>query len=238
MIKALRNTFGFLTIIPVGMDFDMEEVAKSAWLFPLAGGVIAAIAATIFDVLGIFFSDGVSAAIALFALLALTGFHHLDGLLDFGDGLMRIGSAEERRSAMKDVNTGVGGFAFGFFVLLITYAALAETSLMFTGLVVAEASAKFSMILAAFVGKASHEGMGSVFTKTVNLRLFLLTLFVYLLFLVMLPVELVIMVSVITIVTALLITLVSSMLFDGISGDVLGAINEITRMSVLLVLLV
>jgi adenosylcobinamide-GDP ribazoletransferase len=238
MIKGLRSVFGFLTIIPVGMDFDTEDVAKSAWLFPIVGGFIAAIAAAIFDILGYFFSDSISSAFALFALLTLTGFHHLDGLLDFGDGLMRIGSAEGRRSAMSDVNTGVGGFAFGFFVLLITYVALTETTLIFTSLIVAEASAKFSMVLGAFVGKASHEGMGSVFTRTVNTKLFLLTLFVYLLFLSILPVEKGMIVFVTAVASSLVITAVSSKLFEGTSGDIFGAINEITRMLVLLLLLV
>ncbi len=238
MIKMLRNAFGFLTIIPVGMDFETEDVAKSAWLFPVVGGATAAISAGLFDVFNNYFSDSISAAFALFALLALTGFHHLDGLLDFGDGLMRVGSAEDRRSAMGDVNTGVGGFAFGFFVLLLTYAALTETTLMLTGLIIAEASAKFSMVLGAFIGKASHEGMGSAFTKTVNTRIFLLTLVVYLAFLAILPIGTGMMVIAAVVATSLFIIAVSSKLFGGVSGDIFGAMNEIIRMLVLLVLLI
>jgi adenosylcobinamide-GDP ribazoletransferase len=237
MIKGLRNVFGFLTIIPVGMDFDTEDVAKSAWLFPIVGGFIALAAAALYDILGNILSDHIAASFALFALLIITGFHHLDGLLDFGDGLMRIGDAESRRSAMHDVNTGVGGFAFGFFVLLITYAALVENTQIYVGLVVAEASAKFSMMLGAFVGKASHEGMGSVFTKTVNARLFLPTLFVYLLFLSILPIDKGIIVFVTAVASSLFITAIASKLFGGTSGDVFGAVNEITRAGVLVVLL-
>lgn len=237
MIKMLRNAFGFLTIIPTGMDFDTSDVTKSAWLFPVVGGVIAAIATGFFYIFNNYFSDSISVAVALFALLALTGFHHLDGLLDFGDGLMRVGSAKERRSAMRDVNTGVGGFAFGFFVLLITYAALSETTLMLTSLIIAEASAKFSMVLGAFIGKASHEGMGSAFTKTVNVKLFLATFIVYLAFLALLPVETGMIVIAAVVVSSLFIIGVSSKLFEGVSGDIFGAMNEITRMLVLLVLL-
>ncbi len=237
MIRMLRNAFGFLTIIPVGMAFDTEDVAKSAWLFPAVGGVIAAIAAGLFDIFNSYFSDSISSAAALFALLALTGFHHLDGLLDFGDGLMRVGSAEERIGAMRDVNTGVGGFAFGFFVLLLTYVALTETTMILTSLVIAEASAKFSMVMGAFIGKAPHEGMGSEFKKNVNARLFLATLIVYLAILTLLPVETGMMVIAAVAVSTLFIISVSSKLFRGVSGDIFGAMNEITRMLVLLVLL-
>lgn len=237
MIKGLKSVFGFLTIIPVGMDFDTEDVARNVWLFPIVGGFIAAFAAFFNYFLSNVFPISITAGFALFALLVLTGFHHLDGLLDFGDGLMRIGNAENRRNAMHDVNTGVGGFAFGFFVLLITYAALVETTLIFTSLILAEASAKFSMVLAAFVGKPSHEGTGGVFANTVDKKLFLITLLVYLLFFFILPLEKGLMVFIATVVTSLLMAAVSSRLFGGVSGDVFGAINEITRMFVLVVLL-
>jgi len=236
MIKGLKSVLGFLTIIPVGMDFDTEDVAKNVWLFPIVGGFIALIAAVLYNLLGYILPGHVAAGFALFALLILTGFHHLDGLLDFGDGAMCAGSAKNRRNAMHDVNTGVGGFALGFFVLLITYVALVENA--FISLIAAEASAKFSMVLGAFVGKASHEGTGSAFTKTVNARLFLLTLFVYLLFLGILPLEKGIMVFIAAIISSLFMTLISSKLFGGVSGDVFGAINEITRMVVLVVLLI
>jgi adenosylcobinamide-GDP ribazoletransferase len=238
MIKALRNAFGFLTIIPVGMDFDTEDVAKSAWLFPIVGGFLGLAAAAIYELFGYLLSDPVAAGIALFALLVLTGFHHLDGLLDFGDGLMRVGTAEERRSAMKDVNTGAGGFAFGFFVLLVSYAAITDSTTIFISLIAAEASAKFAMVLGAFAGKASHEGMGSVFTKGVDSRLLLLALVTYAPFLAILPIEMGITAFAATVIVSLLMTFISMKLFDGVPGDVFGAINEITRMGVLVVLLV
>jgi adenosylcobinamide-GDP ribazoletransferase len=237
MIKGPRSVFGFLTIIPVGMDFDTEDVAKNAWMFPVVGGFIALIAAFLYESLSGILSDQIAAAIALFGLLILTGFHHLDGLLDFGDGLMRVGSAEGRRNAMRDVNTGVGGFAFGFFVLLVTYVALTETTMIFASLIVAEASAKFAMVLGAFVGKASHEGTGSVFTSNVDKKILLVSLFVYLLFLSVLPFDKLLMVFITACFTPLLVAAISSRLFEGVSGDVFGAINEITRAAVLVVLL-
>ncbi|MEE9474876.1 MAG: adenosylcobinamide-GDP ribazoletransferase [Candidatus Hydrothermarchaeaceae archaeon] len=237
MIKGLKSVLGFLTIIPVGMYFNPRDVARHVWLFPVVGGFIALVAAVLYDLLGYILPAHIAAAFALFALLILTGFHHLDGLLDFGDGAMHVGNAESRRKVMHDVNTGAGGFALGFFVLIITYAALAETVSIYPGLIAAEASAKFSMVLGAFVGRAAHDGVGSTFARTVDARLFLLTLFVYLLFLAILPLGKGILVFVAVIVSSLSMTVISSRLFGGVSGDVLGAINEITRMTVLVVLL-
>lgn len=238
MIKGLKSVLGFLTIIPVNAGLDMKDVARNVWLFPVVGGIIALISAVLYDLLGRVLSDHIAAAFALFALLVLSGFHHLDGLLDFGDGVMRTGNAESRRTVMHDINTGVGGFALGFFVLLISYAALVENTSIYQGLIAAEASAKFSMVLGAFVGRASHEGMGSVFTKTVDMKLFLLTFFVYLLFLGILPIEKAAMVLIAAVASSLFMVFFSSRLFKGVSGDVLGAMNEITRMVVLVVLLI
>ena len=237
MIKGLRCVFGFLTIIPVGMDFETKDVAKSAWLFPFVGAVIAAMAAFVFNAVGIYFSDSIASAFALLALLALTGLHHLDGLLDFGDGLMRVGSAEKRREAMRDINTGVGGFTLGFFVLLATYLALTETTMVLISLIVAEASAKFSMVLAAFLGKEAHEGMGSAFTRQINKKRMLLTLAVYLLFIVSIPINAGMLVFATAIFSTLALTAIASKLFGWVSGDPFGAINEIPRWLVRLVLL-
>lgn len=237
MIRGLKSTLGFLTILPGGMDLDTKIVARNMWLFPPVGVFIAILSAMVYKVLSLYLPNSISIAFALFALLVLTGFHHLDGLLDFGDGVMCVGNFERRRRAMYDVNIGAGGFAIGFFVLLITFAALLENDSIFRGLIVAEASAKFSMVLLAFAGKESHMGMGSAFTKTVDFRLLLITLVFYLPTLAILPLEKGMAVFIGTVAISLVMTSVSSKLFGGVSGDVFGAMNEICRMVVLVVLL-
>jgi adenosylcobinamide-GDP ribazoletransferase len=237
MMKGIKNVLGFLTIIPVGGDAKLEEVTRYAWLFPVVGASIGLISASVEYLASIHFSAFISSAFALLALLILTGFHHLDGLLDLGDALMHTGSPESRREVMHDVNIGVGGFALGFFVLLITYLAIVEAYSPFTSLIVAETSAKFSMVMGSYVGRPSHEGMGSAFTKAVDLKLTLLSILIYLLLVLpLLEITLAVAVISVTIISSLAIVGLSNRLLQGVCGDVFGAMNEIVRMITLLVM--
>lgn len=235
IIKGFRSAIGFLTVVPVASN-SIDETARHMYLFPIVGALIALIAASIGCLAALIFPDSIAAAIALLALLLLTGLHHLDGLLDFGDAFMFRGSAEKRIEVMHDKNTGAGGFGIGFFVLLLAYAALTEAQSMFSALVVAETSAKFSMVIGAYLGRPSHEGVGSAFIRIMgrNHRLFLLSLIIYCA--IILPFEKNIAALLTTYVFTLAIIYASNKLLGGVSGDVFGAMNELTRMLVLLVL--
>ena len=52
-----------------------------------------------------------SAHWSLALLLWMTGLHHTDGLLDFGDGVMVHGTAEHKIEVMHDQLTGAGGLS-------------------------------------------------------------------------------------------------------------------------------
>jgi adenosylcobinamide-GDP ribazoletransferase len=237
--SELRKCLGFLTILPVGMSFkSYEDVAKAAWLFPVVGAIIALAASAAAFASFYFFPRSITAGIALLVLLLMTGFHHLDGLLDFADAAMVRGSREARLKAMHDVNHGVAAFATGFFVLLLTYLALYEAKGILPSLVVGEASAKFAMVLAGYSAKqSSHSGMGYGFVHVLqgNHRIMVLTILTYLPFLV-LAWESAVVVLLSVVMATLLIVNISHRLFGGISGDVFGAVNELSRLVAMLVL--
>lgn len=237
IIGDLKSCIAFLTVLPVESE-SLESAARGAWFFPIAGVLIAAIAGLIWNASQVIFPAAISAAIALFALLLLTGFHHLDGLLDFGDAAMFRGSAERRREIMKDVNTGAGGFALGFFVLLLTYLSLTQFGNLLPALVIAEASAKFSMNIIAYVAKPSHEGMGSTFIGVLgrNHNLFFASLLLYALIVFPFLYEKGVLILALVYVLSLLIVSASNRLLGGAGGDVFGAANELTRCAVLLTL--
>lgn len=234
----LKSCIAFLTIIPAKSE-SIESAARGAWAFPLVGALIAILAGLIGHASRALFPTEISAALALFALLALSGFHHLDGLLDFGDAAMFRGSRERRREILKDVNTGAGGFALGFFVLLLTYISLAQFENILFALVVAESSAKFSMNVVAYVAKPSHEGMGSAFIKILrgSHKAFFASLLLYALIVFPIIYEKGAVILALVYAISMLINYASSKLIGGISGDVFGAANELTRCAVLLALL-
>jgi len=245
MFKEVKSLFSFLTILTPTMDKDcFINAAKAMFLFPLVGAFIGLLAGLFGWVTSQFLPSLVVGALVLGFMLLITGLHHTDGLLDFGDGVMAHGSPERKIEIMHDQMTGAGGLSLGIMTFLITAFSLAEldTGIMIQGLVVVEVSAKLSMVIGAWAGKVVHEGMASPFIEAMqgkkgNARLVAslaisLGVAVPLLWLAGVVVVLV------AVITSLIMVGISHRHFKGVTGDVLGATNELTRMVSLIMLLV
>ncbi|MGB9842451.1 MAG: adenosylcobinamide-GDP ribazoletransferase, partial [Candidatus Bathyarchaeales archaeon] len=127
MLKEIKNLLSFLTIIPVSMDKDcLTDSARFMFLFPLIGAFIGLIAGLFGWITAHFLPSLVVGALVLGLLLLITGLHHADGLLDFGDGIMAHGTAERKIEIMHDQLTGAGGLSMGIMTFLITALAIAE----------------------------------------------------------------------------------------------------------------
>ncbi len=101
------------------------------------------------------------AIVVIMAIYKLCGINRIDGLADFGDGVIAHGPVENKIKAMKDVNTGTGGVVF-MVMLLAAYACLADmpARLLPLALVAAEVSAKQSMIGFAAFSRSLQKGLG------------------------------------------------------------------------------
>jgi adenosylcobinamide-GDP ribazoletransferase len=244
MLKEIKNLFSFLTTIPVSMDQDMlTDAAKGMFLFPLIGAFIGLLAGLFGWVTSHFLPSLVVGALVLGFLLLITGLHHTDGLLDFGDGVMAHGSPERKIEIMHDQLTGAGGLSLGIMTFLITAFSIAEldAGVIVQGLVVVEVSAKLSMVVGAWAGKAVHKGMSSSFLEAMHGKKGTARLIAALVISFGIAVPLLWLAGAVTVLAAILASLVmvgiSHRHFKGVTGDVLGATNELTRMVSLITLL-
>ncbi len=252
VVKELKNLFSFLTIFPVTMDKDMlTDCARNMWVFPLIGAIIGLLAGVFGWVTYHFLPGVVVGGLVLALLLLITGLHHTDGLLDFGDGIMAHGTFEHKIEVMHDQLTGAGGLSLGIMTMLITALAIGQLnnrsvgllnlSLIIGGVIVVELSAKLSMVVMAWAGKSVHEGMNSPFLEAMrggkgDLRLIVALIIS---FAVALPLlrwagAFVILAA---IITGLIMVAIAHRNFNGVTGDVFGASNEIARMVCVIVLL-
>jgi adenosylcobinamide-GDP ribazoletransferase len=248
--KELKNLLSFLTIFPVPMDKDMlTDCAKSMWAFPLIGAFIGLVAGVFGWAVYHFVTGVVVGGLVLAVLLLITGLHHTDGLLDFGDGVMAHGTPEHKIEVMHDQLTGAGGLSLGIMTMLITALAIGEITgygqlkipLIVGGVVAVEASAKLSMVVMAWAGKSVHQGMNSPFLEAMrgNKGSLRLVAALVLSFAVALPLlgwagAFIVLAG---IVTSLVMVAVAHRHFGGVTGDVFGATNELTRMVSVIVLL-
>lgn len=244
IISGLKNSVAFLTIFPVGMDADgISQAASFMPLFPIIGAIVGLIVGIGVWLLELILPQMVSAVIGMGLLLLINGAQHMDGLLDFGDGVMFHGSRSGKLRVMRDPTTGAGGFALGAVVLLVTITAIAALPSAFVvpALSACEACAMFGMVLATAAGKSAHNGMNTIFVNAMHRRrassLIISCLIILVVsYLVLRYVGLVAVVG--AVVTALVMVRVSNRHFGGLTGDVLGATNEIARSVSLLLVLV
>jgi len=243
LLRELKNLFAFLTVLPLRMDMDcLADSAKLMFLFPLVGAFVGLLAGVFGWVLFWLLVPGlVVGGLVLGMLLLLTGLHHTDGLLDFGDGVMAQGTAERKIEVMHDQLTGAGGLALGIVTLMVTAFALGELrmSLVIQSVVVVEVAAKLSMVVGAWAGKAVHSGMNSPFLEAMHGSKGDARLVAALVISFAIAIPLLWLVGAVIIVTAVITGLVmvaiSHRHFNGVTGDVFGAMNELTRLVCLVV---
>ena len=244
VVKELKNLFSFLTVFPVAMDKDLlADCARNMWAFPLIGAFIGLLAGVFGWVAYQFLPGIVVGALVLALLLWMTGLHHTDGLLDFGDGVMAHGTFEHKIEVMHDQLTGAGGLSLGILTILISALAIGQlgSSIIISGILVVELSAKLSMVVAAWAGKSVHQGMNSPFLEAMhgskgNLRLIAALIISFAIALPLLHWAGVFTVLA-GIITGLVMVAVAHKHFNGVTGDVFGATNELSRMVCVIVLL-
>lgn len=244
VVKELKNLFSFLTVFPVAMDKDLlTDCARNMWAFPLIGAFIGLLAGLFGWVAYLFLPGIVVGALVLAVLLWITGLHHTDGLLDFGDGVMAHGSFEHKIEVMHDQLTGAGGLALGMMTLLISALAIGQLNrgIIVQGIIVVEVSAKLSMVVMAWAGKSVHQGMNSTFLAFMHGKKGSARLIAALIISFALALPLLHLAGAITVIAGVLTSLVMVEVahkhFNGVTGDVFGATNELARMVSVIALL-
>jgi adenosylcobinamide-GDP ribazoletransferase len=237
VLSALRGALGFLSRLPIGRDSDAwTAFAERPIAFPLAGYPLGALVGLPLLVPGPPATVGIAFAVGVYAV---TGINHVDGVADLGDALAVHGDAAARREVMKDTTLGVGGvLAVALVVAGLVAAGSAIAALPARAAllaIAAEVGAKAGMASLVCGGSSPHNGLGARFTTNADPRA-------------MTPVWLLALPAVAVawpalapaaaaLLAAAIVTLVvfrwARLHLGGVSGDVLGATNEIARVAAL-----
>jgi adenosylcobinamide-GDP ribazoletransferase len=231
-MKPVISLLQFTTVLPLGKAEDLENFGRHSYIYPLAGYIIGLIVA-----LPVFFiaDRTIAAAVAIAMLMLITGAHHFDGLLDFGDGLMAHGNREKRVKALIDRNIGAGALALGITITILLFAGLQESPSLIVAIITGEVCAKFSMSFLTTFGTPFREGIHSYLHKFSQPSFPFLS-FLLCLPLFFLPVEPIKILGslIMMFLCPIVLFVISKHLFGGVNGDVVGASNEITRACVIL----
>jgi adenosylcobinamide-GDP ribazoletransferase len=252
-IKTFRDLLAFLTIIPLGKTDDFVVTsAEAIFLFPVIGGFIGLLGAGYFVGCSFLLSHILAfvnsfiqipvdfllrflpAVMTLAFLLVLTGLQHFDGLVDLGNAI-GLGNVKERRAAAHAWTVSYKGAFLAIFVELLAVLGLffikAESA--FGAIIAAEVAAKLGMVTITWFGKPMHTGLGSIFLETAKRKRNIVAYFLAVLIVYPLLGLTGVWVVLIGVLFGVLMERVAKSVFGGVSGDAIGATNEIVRAVVL-----
>ncbi|HZB64641.1 MAG TPA: adenosylcobinamide-GDP ribazoletransferase [Nitrososphaeraceae archaeon] len=240
VFNKIYSVLSFLTIIPI-KSYDIIYIARNMYLFPLIGLIIG-LAIGILSFLLFSVVEGFLLGFLITAtIVGITGLHHSDALSDLADGLMAQGSIEVKHKVMSDPRNGTAGTVVLIFyiigmIILVSY--IDQKAKLLSVIIIAEVLSKYSMVLQCYLGKSAWKGMNTLFVKEMkNKKKFLVSNLILVASIITFGFNFYYMIaSVITTVSvSITLLLIANRSFGGISGDTIGATNEISRFFIYLI---
>jgi adenosylcobinamide-GDP ribazoletransferase len=123
-MRNLISALQFISILPLGkaQSFDPPKMVP---YFPLVGIVLGLLVALFDAVVMRLFKAPVAALLDVVLLAVLTGAFHLDGLGDTADGLLGVRSRDRALEIMKDSRIGTMGLVAIVFALALKWGGIA-----------------------------------------------------------------------------------------------------------------
>jgi len=233
-MNGLISAIEFLTTIPIrSKNFSLQ---KSIVFFPIVGMIIGSILVGANILLKLVFPKMICDAITVVILILLTGALHLDGFADTIDGFFGGRNKNEILKIMSDEHIGAFAVVGIFCLLLLKFIFIFQMpdNILYPALILMPILGKFSMVISLVKGNpAKNNGLGSIFLGNAGLLTLIVSGIVTLsccaFFLNARGVYLFIIISLI----ALSFKEYFTAKIDGLTGDTMGAIHEITELCVL-----
>lgn len=235
-MRSFLKAVSLLSIIPTPVELNGERWGETAAFFPLVGLLFGLILLGFNSLLMRVLPRLAVDIILVFVLIALSGGLHLDGLADTVDGFVGGRTKEETLTIMRDSYLGTFGVAAIFFVLAFKFIFLYSISLPAKNaiLLIFPCLGRWSMVYGAASYQYVREaGTGKTFVEQTKLRhLLVASLTVIIVAGLVLSLKAVYFLLGLFLLTGLLLLLFSRKI-GGVTGDILGAMAEISEVFVL-----
>lgn len=241
--KSAAFALGFLTILPVPQrlmqDISPRDLAASLGLYPLVGCILGTLCLCVAYPLCTVVPLPILAVLMALLLAVLTRFFHLDGLADLADGLWGGYTMERRLEIMKDSHTGSFGAAAISLILLLKSASFFSllTLHAWPALVMVPTLSRYAVVLAAYGSRYARKegGLGRAFLDHVKLQDLVAASLLGAAISASASVVLAAPMFITAVVCGWSLKRLAHRMLGGVTGDVLGAVNELTE-AVLLML--
>jgi adenosylcobinamide-GDP ribazoletransferase len=240
-LKALILSIQFMTGIPIPINIDVKEdkIYKIASYFPVVGLLIGGILYIAYLLLKDLFSREIVMTFLVAFSYILTRGMHIDGLADTFDGLFSNKEREKIIEIMKDSRLGTNGvLALVFMVILkILFLSDIRQSLLFSALLVSPVIARLSVVFSIAISKSARggKGLGGLMLGKAGIREFVIAFVIsiatsYFI----LPLAVFVKILTISLFVTYIVSKYISLRIGGMTGDTLGAVNELAELTALI----
>jgi adenosylcobinamide-GDP ribazoletransferase len=243
-LNGIRTSIAFLTRLPLGQSASGQniDIAHASWAFPIAGIVVGLLGAVVYALafrLGL--GPWPSAALCVAATLGVTGCLHEDGLADTADGFGGGATRERKLEIMRDSRIGTYGvcaLTLSILLRVAVIATLARLPFTFWALIAAHGAARAVLpIFMSIVPPARDDGLSHAAGQPPQQTALIAAALGVVILVVLLGPLAGIAALVLLAVIMTLMAWLSSAQIGGQTGDVLGALEQISEIAVLLVAL-
>jgi adenosylcobinamide-GDP ribazoletransferase len=230
----------FLTLTPpvLRRAFTPAEMGRATAYYPLVGWLLGVVLAWVADLLDWRFFAPLVAALVLTLWVASTGGLHLDGFLDACDGLLGGATPERRLEIMRDHAIGAFAFVGGALLFLTKFSALIAfkiTGWQTPALLLAPVLGRWAMTLAiAIFPYARAQGLGREMKAHVTWRQVLSASITVLVVAWVAAGWHGLIALALAALTLLVVAYFTLRRIPGLTGDIYGAVCELTELVVLL----
>ena len=238
-LRSFFTALRFLTIIPVSWksDEDGKFFQASVIWFPLIGLFIGSLVAFFVFLVSPFISSSMLAVFAVLLLSGFSGFLHLDGIADSGDGLLSSRPREQALTIMRDSRSGAMGVIVLIFLILGKYVALSTLPIekMIPILLLMPVAGRTAILLSMAIlpyARKAEGGLGQLFYSKERYSIAAVALLICLVCCAVISIQSALITLIAVILTVLLFSRWCFVKLGGATGDTLGAVCELSELSV------
>lgn len=234
--------FQVLTRIPINkaLPCTNDDFKRGSNFFAVVGLIIGLIQFIVYLVLRNVFNLDIMVIIIIVIDILITGGFHIDGFGDTCDGFFATKGKDKIIDIMKDSRIGTFaciGIIINLLIKFIGYGTILSNTTSYI-IVLLPMISRISIILISYIGKpAKKNGSGNLFINTVTFKEVLINYLIFILiaiFIVDLKMLFVILIA--SIITTVLFNKYCNSKINGITGDSLGANNELVILILLIIL--
>ncbi|MCD3244650.1 adenosylcobinamide-GDP ribazoletransferase [Clostridium botulinum C] len=243
-MKNLILMIQFFTRIPINVEINVKEdsFAKGICYLPIVGLIIGMFNVATYVIASKLTTGMFPIVVALLANTMITGAFHIDGLADTCDGIFSSRKKERMLEIMKDSRVGTNGaiaIVFDFMFRACILNSLSEKYILISIIMAPVVAKTIVTLLMCFSVYARKEGgLGGVFLEKVEpFRMIIAFAICIILGYLVIGYKFLLILFITVIIMEIYKKFIYSKI-DGMTGDTLGAANEIAEIMFILILLV